>query len=155
MKKQELIHLHGLLAEVSSHLDAEPTGDKSNEGYHRYRGLGVRPTSIHRSKTSHKQAVFALANGINISTGKTEGLSEKVEDVLEQDSPDPGEAYRILAGHAVSRAGEAGKQAVVELTEEIYDSLGPEPEHVLSRLDGSYIDAGGDYGIGDEVRLKV
>ena len=29
-----------------------------------YESLGVRPTSIHKSKTEHKAAVFALAGGI-------------------------------------------------------------------------------------------
>ena len=61
MKKQELIHLHGLLAEVSSHYEARhetdlPLGE--------YESLGVRPTSIHKSKTDHKEAVFSLAGGI-------------------------------------------------------------------------------------------
>lgn len=71
MKKQELIHLHGLLAEVSTDV----------EEYHgtpldlsEYEDLGVRPTSIHKSKTDHKTAVFALARGI------TEDMGEDVEE---------------------------------------------------------------------------
>lgn len=66
MKKQELIHLHGLLAEVSkdvaAHYDTEL--DLSE-----YESMGARPTSIHKSKTDHKEAVFALARGI---TGEME-----------------------------------------------------------------------------------
>ena len=64
MKKQELIHLHGLLAEVSNHFEArmdEPV-DLTE-----YEELEVRPTSIHKSKTEHKTAVFALAGGITDS----------------------------------------------------------------------------------------
>ncbi|MFB6362233.1 MAG: UPF0058 family protein [Halobacteriales archaeon] len=61
MKKQELIHLHGLLAEVTTHCqmtdDVKPQLDA-------YESLGVRPTSIHQSKTDHKEAVFALAQGL-------------------------------------------------------------------------------------------
>ena len=61
MKKQELIHLHGLLAEVTKQytsIEDEPlTLDD-------YEALGVRPTSIHKSKTDHKAAVFALAQCI-------------------------------------------------------------------------------------------
>ncbi|WP_135534406.1 MULTISPECIES: UPF0058 family protein [Halostella] len=70
MKKQELIHLHGLLAEVSNHHEErhEVTVDLSE-----YEALGVRPTSIHKSKTDHKAAVFALANGI---TSQMEGDEE-------------------------------------------------------------------------------
>lgn len=61
MKKQELIHLHGLLAEVRKHHEAR-TGTAVE--YEEYESLGVRPTSIHKSKTDHKAAVFALAEGI-------------------------------------------------------------------------------------------
>jgi len=61
MKKQELIHLHGLLAEVSSHVEARNETELSLE---EYESLGVRPTSIHKSKTDHKEAVFELAGGI-------------------------------------------------------------------------------------------
>lgn len=61
MKKQELIHLHGLLAEVSNQYEAW-TGDEPD--LDEYDSLGIRPTSIHKSKTDHKAAVFAIANGI-------------------------------------------------------------------------------------------
>ena len=61
MKKQELIHLHGLLAQVENHYEQE-TGDAVD--HDKYVTLGVQPTSIHRSKTDHKAAVFALARGI-------------------------------------------------------------------------------------------
>ena len=60
MKKQELIHLHGLLAEVSKH-HVQSGGQLSLDSYDT---LGVRPTSIHKSKTDHKAAVFALAKCI-------------------------------------------------------------------------------------------
>lgn len=70
MKKQELIHLHGLLAEVCKHCEETAGIDvETNE----YAELGVRPTSIHRSKTDHKDAVFALADGI---TGELEERAE-------------------------------------------------------------------------------
>ena len=61
MKKQELIHLHGLLAEVSDQYE-QWTGDQP--AMTEYDSLGVRPTSIHKSKTDHKTAVFAIADGI-------------------------------------------------------------------------------------------
>ena len=61
MKKQELIHLHGLLAEVSAHCSGT---DELSIDLESYRTLGIRPTSIHQSKTDHKRAVFALAEGI-------------------------------------------------------------------------------------------
>jgi hypothetical protein len=61
MKKQELIHLHGLLAEVSNHCEMADDVTIDLEKYHE---LGVKPTSIHKSKTDHKDAVFAIASGI-------------------------------------------------------------------------------------------
>ena len=61
MKKQELIHLHGLLAQVQNHYEEQTGNDVEHDKYSR---LGVQPTSIHKSKTDHKDAVFALAKGI-------------------------------------------------------------------------------------------
>ncbi|AFK19476.1 metal-binding protein [Haloferax mediterranei ATCC 33500] len=61
MKKQELIHLHGLLAEVHTQIEA---WEDEKFSLAEYNELGVRPTSIHKSKTDHKAAVFKLAKGI-------------------------------------------------------------------------------------------
>ena len=67
MKKQELIHLHGLLAEVCNHYEQLAECDVEHA---KYSELGVRPTSIHKSKTDHKAAVFALADGITEEMGR-------------------------------------------------------------------------------------
>jgi hypothetical protein len=74
MKKQELIHLHGLLAQVQNHYEQE-TGETVD--HDEYATLGVQPTSIHKSKTDHKAAVFALARGITseMTTTETEPVS--------------------------------------------------------------------------------
>jgi len=71
MKKQELIHLHGLLAEVSNHFEQHM--DETLECT-AYENQEVRPTSIHKSKTEHKDAVFALAKGI------TGGIEDDAEE---------------------------------------------------------------------------
>jgi len=63
MKKQELIHLHGLLAEVRTQCEAW----EDNVDLTEYESLGIKPTSIHKSKTDHKEAVFELAKGITSS----------------------------------------------------------------------------------------
>ncbi|MEF8783959.1 MAG: UPF0058 family protein [Haloarculaceae archaeon] len=73
MKKQELIHLHGLLAQVQNHYEEE-TGNTVE--HDEYISLGVQPTSIHKSKTDHKAAVFAIARGIT-----SEMESEETERV--------------------------------------------------------------------------
>ncbi|SIR61261.1 hypothetical protein SAMN05421752_101256 [Natronorubrum thiooxidans] len=69
MKKQELIHLHGLLAEVSNQCAA---WDDCQIDLDEYESLGIRPTSIHKSKTDHKAAVFALAGGITMNMREDE-----------------------------------------------------------------------------------
>jgi hypothetical protein len=69
MKKQELIHLHGLLAQVQNHYEEE-TGNTVD--HDEYDTLGVQPTAIHKSKTDHKAAVFALAKGITSEMDETE-----------------------------------------------------------------------------------
>jgi hypothetical protein len=77
MKKQELIHLHGLLAEVGNYYERVSSRELQLE---KYDSKGVRPTSIHKSKTDHKGAVFALAKGI---TG-TMDTAESTETVPAQ-----------------------------------------------------------------------
>ena len=74
MKKQELIHLHGLLAEVGNYYEAEQTTEVNLDDYE---SLGVRPTSIHKSKTDHKAAVFAMAKAITSEMAEAEA-GEKV-----------------------------------------------------------------------------
>jgi hypothetical protein len=68
MKKQELIHLHGLLSEVHTQMESweNETLDISE-----YEAMGVRPTSIHRSKTDHKAAVFEIAEGLTTAMEET------------------------------------------------------------------------------------
>ncbi|SEH15586.1 hypothetical protein SAMN04487967_2146 [Natronorubrum sediminis] len=74
MKKQELIHLHGLLAEVSNQCAA---WEDCQINLDEYESRGIRPTSIHKSKTDHKAAVFALAGGItmNMREGEQEAVA--------------------------------------------------------------------------------
>jgi len=69
MKKQELIHLHGLLAQVQNHYEQQTGNEVTHD---EYTTLGVQSTSIHKSKTDHKDAVFALVNGITSEIGEEE-----------------------------------------------------------------------------------
>jgi len=61
MKKQELIHTHSLLAQIQNHCETEADVDIQTE---EYSSVGVKPTSIHKSKTAHKEGVLALANEV-------------------------------------------------------------------------------------------
>jgi len=60
-RKQEMIHSHGLLAEIRKYFE--------QKGYEldleEYEDLDMRPTSIHKSKTDHKEAVFALTEALS------------------------------------------------------------------------------------------
>ena len=73
MKKQELIHIHGLLAEVRAQYEEQ--NDRTID-LSEYERVGVKPTSIHHSKTGHQEAIFALIDGITDSmTTKEEKLT--------------------------------------------------------------------------------
>jgi hypothetical protein len=75
MKKQELIHLHGLLAEVRTQCEMWEGDFDLTE----YESLGIKPTSIHKSKTDHKEAVFELADGITTSMAEATADAESSE----------------------------------------------------------------------------
>lgn len=57
MRKQELIHLHGLFEEVSEYWPQEVDLTE-------YESLGVGASMIDRRKHEHEQAIFALADAI-------------------------------------------------------------------------------------------
>lgn len=60
MKKQELVHLHSLLAEVARYCQAEGVAlDLST-----YHEQDTHPMAISDAKDDHEAAVLALADGI-------------------------------------------------------------------------------------------
>ncbi|EFW91205.1 putative metal-binding protein conserved in archaea [Haladaptatus paucihalophilus DX253] len=73
MKKQELIHLHGLLSEVRNRFE---TQTDSTFDLSAYDEQTTRPTSIHHSKNDHREAVLKLANDLTTSM-----MSEETETV--------------------------------------------------------------------------
>ena len=56
MKKEELIHLHMLLAQLKKY--CVETGLDCD--FSKYNDLGISPFQVHRSKEEHKQAIFVL-----------------------------------------------------------------------------------------------
>lgn len=62
MRKKEHIYIHALLAEVKRQLIEDET--MSVEMLSEYDALGTRPTSIHKSKQNHYEAVMALSSAI-------------------------------------------------------------------------------------------
>ncbi len=59
MKKNELLHVHGLLSEVVGFCSEDEHLDIDLEAYHE---TETRPTSISHAKAEHEDAVFVLAD---------------------------------------------------------------------------------------------
>lgn len=62
MRKQELIHVHALLADVRDELAA--TREGSGGAFDAYESHGVGPVEIYSGKEAHREAVTRLADGI-------------------------------------------------------------------------------------------
>lgn len=65
LEKQEIFHIHGLLAELASFLQERGHPIEMEE----YEQLGIRPTSVHDSKTNHEEAISVLAKSITAELG--------------------------------------------------------------------------------------
>ncbi|MEA3343784.1 MAG: UPF0058 family protein [archaeon] len=76
MKKEELVHLHVLLAQLKRYCV-----ENEADYFKNYDALGVTPFKVHRSKEDHKQAVFVLVAELNYSLPKAiEHYNEKRGD---------------------------------------------------------------------------
>lgn len=62
MRKKEYIHTHALLAEVTRHLVENET--MPPEKLAAYDAVGTTPSSIHKSKQNHRDAIIALGRAI-------------------------------------------------------------------------------------------
>nr|QNO50815.1 hypothetical protein GLJDJJHM_00020 [Methanosarcinales archaeon ANME-1 ERB6]QNO51083.1 hypothetical protein FOHEAFGF_00007 [Methanosarcinales archaeon ANME-1 ERB6] len=69
MKKEELVHLHLLLAQLKKHCEENGvSGD-----FAKYNDLGISPFQVHRSKEEHKQAVFVLGTELASLAARNNG----------------------------------------------------------------------------------
>ncbi|HEX58902.1 MAG TPA: UPF0058 family protein [Methanomicrobia archaeon] len=68
MKKEELIHLHLLLAQIKKYFEENGLGN----GFTKYKELGISPFHVHRSKSDHKRAIFILGNELASIIAKDE-----------------------------------------------------------------------------------
>lgn len=75
MKKQELVHVHGLIAEVTEYCEEREAGLELDD----YLAQETRPTSIHHGKEDHKEAVFELANAITSAVAEPSKRSTTAE----------------------------------------------------------------------------
>ncbi|MEA2033001.1 MAG: UPF0058 family protein [Euryarchaeota archaeon] len=89
MKKEELVHLHMLLAQLKEY--CEETGLDCD--FTAYNELDISPFQVYRSKEEHKQAVFVLVTELASMATKTRfpekrnfrGNFEKKRPLLEED----------------------------------------------------------------------
>jgi hypothetical protein len=58
MKKEELVHLHMLLAQMKKYCEEQGL----DCGFDKYKELSISPFQVHRSKDEHKQAIFVLGS---------------------------------------------------------------------------------------------
>lgn len=77
MQKDELIHIHALFFEVRQSLDE--TENIPVELDSMYDALDVRPTSIHKSKKTHREAISTLGGSIERSLEQAGTIDEPVE----------------------------------------------------------------------------
>lgn len=64
MRKQELIHIHGLLAVTRQHLADREEIEIPADAFNAYDDYGVGPTAITKRKDAHKKAVDCLLDGL-------------------------------------------------------------------------------------------
>jgi len=75
MRKIEHIYTHALLAEVTRYLIEDET--MSVEVLSAYNALGTRPSSIHKSKQNHREAIMVLGSAIEPCLEETHTDSQK------------------------------------------------------------------------------
>ena len=69
MKKEELVHLHLLLAQLKKYCEQNDV----DCDFAKYYELGISPFQVHRSKEEHKQAVFVLGTELASLTARNNG----------------------------------------------------------------------------------
>ncbi|MFB6284605.1 MAG: UPF0058 family protein [Halobacteria archaeon] len=74
MHKDELIHLHSLLVEIKKYF--EDHEDANGAEFEDYESLNTSPVHIHKSKSEHKHAIFALGEKLATEMSEEE-FSEK------------------------------------------------------------------------------
>lgn len=72
MKKEELVHLHILLAQFKRYCEENHLGADFNN----YTALDIPPLQVHRNKEEHKRAILVLATELAVSLQETNKQSK-------------------------------------------------------------------------------
>ncbi|MFB6209242.1 MAG: UPF0058 family protein [Candidatus Nanohaloarchaea archaeon] len=151
MKKQKLLHLHGLFWNISEFINKFEEDGIEFENYER---LEVYPTSIHKSAASHEAATKALLKDITTSISDSDSSSEEIE--VDDYILTASEAYKVLKEEGEVIISESDLFPRIELDEDIMDRLNPGAEELLERMEGKYIRSDTEeYEAGAEVYLKI
>jgi len=67
MKKEELVHLHMLLAQMKKYCEEHGL----DCDFKKYNELAISPFQVHRSKDEHKQAIFVLGSELASMAAKS------------------------------------------------------------------------------------
>ena len=100
MKKNELVHLHALLARVAA--DYRERGLVTDADLEPYRAVGVGPSSLTESRSEHRRAVRAL---LSILAAHSDTDSDATPDEPDRPgdaavgTPDRSEAERPTGNH--------------------------------------------------------
>lgn len=86
MRKQELIHIHGLLVVTRRYLADQGDGEIPEAPFEEYDDYGVGPAAIAERKDTHKEAIDQLLIGLLTTLGTHEtganassGSSESID----------------------------------------------------------------------------
>ncbi|WP_192918534.1 UPF0058 family protein [Salinigranum salinum] len=79
MNKNELVHLHALLAQVAEEYADE--GLATRDDFAAYHELGTTPMALRRSRADHEAATRALARTLaRLSTDEIRGSDRELEE---------------------------------------------------------------------------
>lgn len=67
MRKQDLLHIHGLLVAVRRYLDEHDDVRVPPGAFDAYDGYGVGPTAVADRKAAHREAVDRLLGGLYVT----------------------------------------------------------------------------------------
>ena len=86
MQKEELIQLHTLFVQIKNELEKQ-LGEHLNGAFNEYDNLGIHPHHVHKSKNSHKKAIFMLGKEIAqvysyARFSEMERVSQRMERIL-------------------------------------------------------------------------
>ncbi|MBX0298200.1 UPF0058 family protein [Haloarcula nitratireducens] len=92
MRKQELIHIHCLLAVTRDHLADQEAIEIPIDAFDVYDDSEVRPTAIAKRKEAHKKAVDQLLAGFQITLTTQQRSADALSSSLKSSDSSPAQS---------------------------------------------------------------